>query len=199
MSTVVLPEITLEELLARDDVPSCELVEGQLEEVHVSNLSSNVAAKLTMKVGALVDQMGIGEVFNSETYYRCFPWMENTARKPDLSFVSRERLPEDWAALGYFSIAPDLVVEVLSPNDLASKVNAKTDEYLRAQVRLVWVIDPEQRIVFVFRPDGTANTLRETEELSGENVLPGFRCRVADLFPPLASPATAPPAAPPSA
>jgi Uma2 family endonuclease len=80
-------------------------------------------------------------------------------------------------------IPPDLAVEVVSPNDLAYDVESKVVEYLDANVALVWVIDPEARTVRIYRRDGSISWLREQGELSGEDVLPGFQCRVATIFP----------------
>ena len=80
-------------------------------------------------------------------------------------------------------IPPDLAVEVVSPNDLAYDVESKVVEYLDASVALVWVIDPEARTVRIYRRDGSISWLREHGELSGEEVLPGFQCRVAANFP----------------
>ncbi len=178
-------EYTIDDLLAMDaDGPSHELVGGRLEELHSWNLASAVAARLGGSLGNHVENNVPGQVFDAQAYYQCFRWNSGTVRKPRLSFISADHLPEDWAARAYFTIAPDMVAEVLSPNDSAYKVNAKIKEYRRAGVRLIWVIDPEQRVVVVHRPDGSANTLQETDELTGEDVVPGFRCRVAELFPP---------------
>src|SRR5205814_10386571 len=104
-------------------------------------------------------------------------------RKPDGSSIGQERLPEGPSSEGYLYIPPDLAVEVISPNDSAYEVDAKVVEYLNAGVPLVWVINPEARTVRIHRHDGSASWLREKDELSGEDVLPGFRCRVADIFP----------------
>ena len=77
---------------------------------------------------------------------------------------------------------PDLVAEVISPNDTAYEVRAKTEEYLRAGVQIVWVIDPHAKQVDVHRADGSLQKLYEAEELSGEEVVPGFRLLVSELF-----------------
>jgi Uma2 family endonuclease len=92
-------------------------------------------------------------------------------------------MPEGPTSEGYIYIAPDLAAEVVSPNDLAYEVEAKVVEYLDAAVPLVWVIDPEARTVRIHRGDGSVSWLRENDELSGEDVIPGFRCPVAAIFP----------------
>ena len=104
-------------------------------------------------------------------------------RRPDVSFIRKERLPEGPTSEGYIYIPPDLAVEVISPNDLAYEVDHKVVEYLDAGVALVWVINPEARTVRIHRRSGSLGWLREEDELSGEDVLPGFRCRVSKLFP----------------
>jgi Uma2 family endonuclease len=83
---------------------------------------------------------------------------------------------------GFGDGAPDLAVEVLSPTDRARQVLDKVGEYLEAGVRLVWVIDPERRSAVVYRSLAEVRKLGADEFLEGEDVVPGFRCRLADLF-----------------
>ncbi len=96
--------------------------------------------------------------------------------------MSKERLAE-----GFCSIAPDLAVEVVSPNDVIEELDEKVEEYLRTGVKLVWVVHPGVKAVQVFRADGSESWLRAPDELSGEDVIPGFRCRVEAFFPMLGS------------
>jgi len=98
--------------------------------------------------------------------------------------VRRERFSPEHLLEGFLRIHPDLAVEVLSPNDTAYEIDEKVEEYLAAGVPLVWVVNPEKRIVEIHRKDGTVSKLRSTDEISGEDVLPGFRCPVAAFFPP---------------
>jgi len=125
----------------------------------------------------------IGRVFPSCAYYECFPDRPGNARKPDVSFIREERLPAHWLKDLYFTIAPDLAIEVISPRDEAYKVDEKVQEYLDAGVRLVWEINAERRGVLVHRADGTVTKLKGTDNLSDEDVVPGFSCQVDDLFP----------------
>jgi Uma2 family endonuclease len=81
------------------------------------------------------------------------------------------------------SIAPDLAVEVVSSRDEFAEVTEKVEEYLAAGIPLVWVIDPENQIVYVHRKDGSVTKLHKNDELFGEDILPGFTCKVAELFP----------------
>jgi Uma2 family endonuclease len=104
----------------------------------------------------------------------------DTVRGPDVAFYSFKRVPK--APGGYFEVAPDLAVEVLSPDSSFSKLQRKVEQYLKSGSSLVWVFDPEVRTVTVYRPKQQPETLEESETLSGEKVMPSFSCRVADCF-----------------
>jgi Uma2 family endonuclease len=106
----------------------------------------------------------------------------DTVRGPDISFVSRTRVPSGGAPVGYWELAPDLAVEVISPSESAEDVREKIDEYLTAGSRLVWIVYPRRRSVEIWRADGSRVDLREGETLSGEDVVPGFTLPVADIF-----------------
>ena len=123
-----------------------------------------------------------GWVFPFETGYQFLPDRPNVVRKPDVSFVRPGRLPEERPPLGHIRLAPDLVVEVISPNDLYYEVEEKVAEYRAGGVRLIWIIVPPTRTVLVRRLDGTAAEVREDGQLSGEDVISGFQCPVTDLF-----------------
>lgn len=105
----------------------------------------------------------------------------DTVRGPDIAFVSAERL-KGKSTKGFFEGAPDLAVEVISPNDRASEVQQKIKEYLQAGTRLVWVIDPETRTLTAYHPSGEARIYSADDEVPGEDVVPGFSFRPADLF-----------------
>jgi Uma2 family endonuclease len=80
------------------------------------------------------------------------------------------------------TVVPDLVVAVVSPNDLANEVNEKRIEWLEAGAQLVWVIHPVQQTIHAYRPDGTVRQFRRNDILDAEPVLPDFRVPVAELF-----------------
>jgi Uma2 family endonuclease len=105
----------------------------------------------------------------------------DTVRGADLMlFLQSKRW--DQLTRGYVEDIPNLIVEVLSPDDRPSRTNRRIEQYLRRGVPLVWLIDAEDRTVTVFRPDEFHKVLDETDTLSGNGVLPDFSCRVADLF-----------------
>lgn len=183
MSTELLAEpITPEDLLAMLNGDEYELVNGELVERHMGAESSWIASNLTWLFGCLFGRKRPGHFFTTDCGYQCFADDPGKVRKPDVSFVRFGRFPNERVPKGYIRIAPDLAVEVLSPNDLADEAEAKVEEYLDAGVQLVWVISPKAETVTVYRANRSAVKLHDEDELSGENVLPGFRCKVSDLF-----------------
>jgi Uma2 family endonuclease len=113
-------------------------------------------------------------------------------RKPDVSLVLRDRLTAEQLEEGFLTIAPDLAIEVVSPNDSAYEVEEKVQEYLSAGVRLVWVVYPPTRTVHIHRADRSTAVLSSGDELNGEDLLPGFTCHTGDLFASLPSGASPP-------
>lgn len=83
---------------------------------------------------------------------------------------------------GYWPGAPDLAVEVLSPDDRRSELVRKAHQYLRHGARLVWLVDPKKHTLTVFRPDGDPTVLTIEDQIDGEDVIPGFRLPLAKLF-----------------
>jgi Uma2 family endonuclease len=183
MSIVAEKTYTPEDLLAMPDRKKYELVNGRLVERHVSVLSSWVSGRLFRFIDIFVEDHQLGWAWPASQGYACFPDSTRKIRMPDVSFLNKSRMPEGLTSDGYIYISPDLAVEVVSPNDLAYEVESKVVEYLDAGVLLVWVIDPEARTIRIHRHDGSTSWLREDGELTGEDVLPGFRCRVAAIFP----------------
>lgn len=169
-----------EAALLSKDGPSYELVDGELVERHVSFHSSRVAMLVG---GLLVAHCGankLGSVTDSELGMRIFS-DPMTTRRADVSFLASARVPR--SDQGFLRVPPDLVVEVVSPGDKASEIRSKTDEWLRAGVRLVWVVYPEAREVQVYPVGERPMILGSEDEISGGDVVPGFVCKVSDFFP----------------
>jgi Uma2 family endonuclease len=160
-----------------------ELIDGRLVEKKMGMTSGWVGLRLSFFLEAHREATQSGWVFNSETTYRCFR-TKRTARKPDVSFIRRGRLKGEKLLDGECHIPPDLAVEVVSPNDEVYELNGKVEEYLAFGVRLVWVIDPKNRIALIYRQDGTIARVRENQDLDGEDVVPGFRCPLSSCLPP---------------
>ena len=157
-----------------------ELVEGVLRTMTpAGGEHGRTGARLLVRLGAFVERERLGEVFTAETGF-VLSRDPDTVRAPDVAFVRTERAPQARVP-GFPALAPDLVAEVVSPSDRAVEVAGKALAWLDAGVRLVWVVDPQNRTVTVHRPDGTT-VLRGRDQLNGEDVLPGFVLSLAELW-----------------
>jgi len=182
MNAAMAKSYTPEDLL-RMNGERYELVDGDLVEKGMSFRSDKIGGRIYYRMEQFCETQPIGRA-NPETSFQCFPDAPNRVRRPDASFISFDRLPADVAETdGHCRIVPDLVAEVVSPNDLYSDVEEKVAEYKSAGVRLIWVVNPPARTVRIHRKDGTVTDVGPTATLSGEDVLPGFTCPVAALFP----------------
>ena len=158
-----------------------ELVDGELVEVGMGSKSSWIAGYLARVMGNFVEDAGVGTVFPQESGIQIWPNRPALVRKPDLVFVRRGRmsggLPDGW-----LRITPDLVVEVVSPNDYAANLEEKLREFREAGIQLVWVIYPHTANARIYRADGSNDEVEPGGALDGEHVVPGFSLSLAELF-----------------
>ena len=176
--------LTAEQLWALPEAPGKrhELVKGELVEVPGAGALHGLIAGLIYRLlAAFVDERGSGYAFGDGVGY-ILGRHPDLVRIPDASYVAREHVPEGDIPEGFWSIAPDLAVEVVSPHDRAEDVHGKVGEYLAAGTRLVWVLWPRSRAVTVHAAGGETRELGAADELDGGDVLPGFRVGVASLF-----------------
>lgn len=160
-----------------------ELVADRLVELNVSQLSSYVASRVYLRLTVHVETGRLGWVFPEGTSYRCFPDAPRQVGRADTAFHALDRLtPDRVSAEGHGTVVPDLVVEVISPNDLSKDVEGKQTEWLTAGARLVWVVQPETRTVHAYAADDTVRLFGPADELTAAPVLADFRTPVADLF-----------------
>jgi Uma2 family endonuclease len=181
-STATQTLYTPEDLLTMPDGDRYELVDGRLVEHDMGARASYVGGELFYRIQGHCRANNLGWAFPADTTYQCFPSKPNQVRKPDVSFIQRGRLPGEEVPEGHIRITPDLAVEVVSPKDTYYEVEEKVAEYLKAGIRLVWVVNPPLRKVRVHRANGTVADIGEEGDLDGEDVLPGFHCGVAELF-----------------
>lgn len=187
MNTITpVAEITPEELLTLRDSVRYELVEGQLVERRMGTESSEIALRIAFLITLFLRAHPLGRLFGSDASYQCFPDRPKKVRRADVGFITFDRLPKGRAPKGHCRAAPDLAVEVISPRDIAEEIEAKIAEYLSAGVKLVWVVSPAMRSVRIYRPHdspaGSISLLMENDAIGGEEVLPGFSCRVSEFF-----------------
>ena len=170
---------TDEELMRMDHPGKVELVRGELILMRPAGLHEGaVCVGIATLLHNHVNKHKLGRVFDARTGFRPHEDM----RAPDVSFVHRDRLPEGRLPKGFGRFAPDLAVEVFAPGDKPADYAAKMLDYFDWGVRLVWLVDPDTRTVSVYRSPADAISLAEGDELSGEDVVPGFTCRVSELF-----------------
>jgi len=136
--------------------------------------------ELGAELRAYVKQTDAGVVLAAETGFK-LQTNPDTVRAPDVGFVVKERVPPQ-PATGFADLAPDLVVEVLSPDDRPGEVLAKVADWLSAGTRLVWVVDPVRRVARVYRQDGSESIVTADGALAGEDVLPGFACPLESIL-----------------
>ena len=159
-----------------------ELVRGELKTMTPAGFEhGDIAAELGTRLRAYVRAKRLGAVPAAETGYR-LQSNPDTVRAPDVSFVAKARVDKVGKMKGYFPGAPDLAVEVVSPDDTASEVKTKVSEYFEAGAKLVWIIYPDTREVVVFRSARESTVLSSQDTLDGGEVIPGFSCTVAELF-----------------
>lgn len=177
-------KLTVEEFLALPDTkPGSELINGEIVQKSMPNVAHMLIQQLLdLIVGVFIQQNGLGI---SGPEGRCILGPPGGERPllPDFLFVAREHV----AGLdlhGPIRRAPDLAVEILSPDDRMTDVMDKLRFYLLHGVRLVWLIDPDSRTLTVMTSVSEARILSEDDTLGGGDVLPGFRCAVRDLLPP---------------
>lgn len=161
----------------------CELVSGEIIRLTPNGAEHGV---VTARMGSVLDEYvevnELGVCCGAETGF-ILKGDPDTVRAPDAAVVLRSRVPASGVPEGYWPLAPDLAVEVISPADRLADVHVKIVEYFASGTRLVWLVEPETRMVHVYRSPQHVEVLGTADDLDGGDVLPGFRCPVQRLFP----------------
>lgn len=160
-----------------------ELVQGEIVPMSpASTKHGMIVFRLAFEVGLFTNKNQLGEVYAAETGFT-IRQNPDTVRAPDIAFVAQNRIPaEGVPETGFWAIAPDLVAEVVSPNDRMTDIQDKVTDYLAAGVRLVWVVDPKTETVTVYQSLKRVKILVAADVLEGEDVLPGFSLTLQKLF-----------------
>ncbi len=171
---------TVDEFMAMTDRGKrYELVEGELVEMSGPSFQHG---KIILKIGAklqyFLEKNLVGEAASGST----FELNPKNGPVPDVAFVRTENIPADIDPTKAFPGAPDLAIEVMSPSDKWSQVIAKVHRYQAAGVKIIWVIDPFDQNVFVYYQNNRKKVLGLDDELDGEDLLPGFKLAIKDLF-----------------
>ncbi len=188
MTMLAAPPVTT---ISPDDIPNMdglfELVDDRLVEKQMSFQSGETTVNLSILLGAYIKNKQLGKLA-SEVTFRCFPNKPRQVRRPDLAFISASRLgqvPDE----GNVPIAPDLAIEFISPGDTISELDSKLIDYRAAAIPLIWIINPVARNIRIFRPGQRIEELIDGDQLTGDDIVPGFSVPISELFPPVAKPA----------
>jgi len=175
--------ITAEQLAAMpSDGGRCELIAGELHMMTPAGWEhGKVIGRLHFMLAQWVFDRGLGEIFSAETGF-LLARNPDTVRAPDIAFIHRDHLPAEPPREVFWPGAPDLAVEVVSAGDTFHEVDDKAMAWLAAGTRLVWVVNPRWHTVTEYRSGAAVHTFTEADELSGGEVIPGFRCALREVF-----------------
>ncbi len=165
--------------------PLFEILDGQRVELPpMSILASRVTSRVHGQISHFLCANPLGEALMETLFHLPLPADRN--RRPDIAFVSTQAIAQAPPQLGSenaWDVLPELMGEVVSPHAYAEELVERVAEYFAAGTKLVWVIYPTQRLIYVYTSPHQVRVLRDTDELDGGAVLPGFRIPVASIFP----------------
>jgi len=183
ISTDPQTKATAEQLLAMpDDGNRYELIRGVLSMMSPAGSEhGRIACRILARLAVHVEQHGLGETYAAETGFRIAE-SPDTVRAPDAAFISRHRLEAVAPTRGYLPLAPDLVVEVVSPSDSYSDVETKATDWINAGSRIVLVVDPVNLTIHVYESNTEIRLLRSGGEFRAGDVCGDWRLQVDDAF-----------------
>jgi Uma2 family endonuclease len=165
-----------------DDGFRYELIEGMLKKMSPAGAEHGVIiVRLARRLANHVEDNKLGVVLAAETGFR-LAQDPDTVRAPDIAFIQSSRIPATGLPKAFWPGAPDLAVEVLSPNEIAEEVEEQINDWLNHGCSMVWVVSPKQKTITVHCSQTDITILSENETLDGRDVVPGFQCSVQDIF-----------------
>ena len=171
-----IPKMTLEEFL-ESDLEGYEYIKGELIPVPPTSLEhGNITTNLFLPLGLYVRENDLGSVYMPDTGFK----VGERVLMPDIAFLTSARIPDDLSKAS--PVPPDLAIEVVSPTDVSRQIEEKVFAYLEAGTQLVWVLKPISKTVTIYRSETDITLLTRNDTLTGENVVEGFSCQVAELF-----------------
>lgn len=171
-----IPKMTLEEFL-ESDLEGYEYIKGELIPVPPTSMEhGKISVNLILPLGLYVRENRLGDVYIPDTGFK----VGERVLMPDIAFLTSARIPDDLSKAS--PVPPDLAVEVVSPTDVSRQIEEKVFAYLEAGTQLVWVLKPISKTVTIYRSETDITLLTRNDTLTGENVVEGFSCQVAELF-----------------
>ncbi|MGH9840473.1 MAG: Uma2 family endonuclease [Blastocatellia bacterium] len=164
--------------LALDQDLEYEIIDGRKEAKMAGARHGEICAQIIIELGLYLRKTRAGRIYTPDTTFQIGVY----DRLPDVSVIIAARIPEEGAPASKWEIAPDLAIEIISPNDAWEKVKEKVRDYFAAGVRQVWLVSQKDRDVTVYDSPTLIKVFTENDELTTETILPGFKCRVGDLF-----------------
>lgn len=180
-STIEKKLFTGKELLEMGGIGPCELIEGRIVKMSpTKGVHDKLESRLDRRLGIFVEEKDLGEVFVGETgiYTKRNP---DTVRAADIMFISHERL-EKASQETFFEIAPELVIEILSPTDRWKDMHKKIEEYFAIGVSWVWIVEPKKKAILVYTSATEAAKYEEGDILAGGGILKGFQLNLTEFF-----------------
>jgi len=169
------------EELPEEDAYRVELVRGRLvREPRPGARHGRLTVILSVEIEMFAREHALGLTFADAGFVLADD--PPTVRGPDVAFLTQETVRREGSPAGFWRVAPDLAVEILSLSNRAAEIQEKVLEYLAAGTRLVWIVDPNTRSVTVYRSPSEIRILRESDVLDGADVLPGFALPISRLF-----------------
>jgi len=175
---------TADDLLALADAEEhYELVRGDLMVMSpASPTQGRYAARLVGALISYLEEHEQGEVYTAEPGFQLRTEPEQIVRAPDVAFLHRDKIPPPEQQTGFWPVAPDLVIEIISPSETSQMVQEKVQDYLKAGTRLIWLVYPNTKTVVEYRSFAQIRHLMLGNELEGGEVLPGFSYPLSRLF-----------------
>ncbi len=183
MSTATFPESASVITATTNGDNLYEVVDGQrLELPPMSMLATWTASCLHGLLWHFVRERQLGRAVSEGLFI--LDADKDLRRRPDVAFISTQRLPldQELPATGDLAVVPDLAVEVVSPNDLARNVFSKVREYFAHGVSQVWLVWPNDQEIYLYEGPTQVKILTAKDEIQGGQLIPGFRLPLAELF-----------------
>jgi len=180
LEKTIVKKMSADEFEASPFAETHELIRGELYPIMPAGaLHGLITNRINKFLSYFIDENDLGETFAAETGFKL---KNQSIVGADVAFVSRANLAKFGVPESFFPIAPDLAVKVVSPGNSSEEISTKVEDYLISGSRLVWIVYPKRKVIVVYRTNNTVSFLHETDELDGEDVLPGFRCSLAKIF-----------------